>query len=136
MAQVIEVSLGIGMKPRLIMFGGLLRLVLTFGMIFGLAPIYGLHGVAFSALAGCVIQAFSIAMFVRRIATDTWTLKGFFPIIATGVFGGILLVIAQFYLGRKVELFIAWGCVAMTGFAGWNSYKKLSRPGFGGGVNA
>ena len=125
MAQVIEVSLGIGMKPRLVMYGAFLRLLTALGLIFVLAPKFGLQGVAFSALGGCAAQAFAIALFVRRTATNSWTLKELSPLILTAGFGGISLVMVQCYLGLREGAYIAWGSVVMIGFAGWHSYQKV-----------
>lgn len=123
-AKVIEVSLGIGMKPRLIMYGGLIRMLITFGLIFELAPIFGLQGVALGCLGGCAAQAAAVTLFVRRTTTETWNLTELSPIIVAASLGGVFFVTAQHYFGLKMGSYIAWVSVVMIGVAGWISYRK------------
>ena len=124
-AQVMEVSLGIGMKPRLVMYGALFRMITTIGLIFILAPKYGLQGVAASALFGCVTQSGAVALFVRHTQSESWNVKEAAPIILAAFVGGFCLVVTQYNWGIKAGSNLAWGGVAMIVTFGWIAYRRV-----------
>jgi O-antigen/teichoic acid export membrane protein len=125
--QIIEVSLGIGMKPRLVMYGSFARMSVFFALVFVLAPIFGMQGVALSALLGCVTQTVLIANFVQRSTTKIWDLSELFPLITTATLGATCLALTKYHYGLGTEIYIASTSAAIIGLVGWWSYRRIAK---------